>query len=530
MNYLRQSTAVTEKFGPFVDATTGVDPEVALTIQKANVRVSKNGGNMAAASADQGVADAGAPHDELGVYDGSLDATDTGTLGRLRVDIQMAGAAPWWDEWEVVPAVVYDAMVAGSDYLQTDVTQWKGATAPAMTGDAYARIGEAGANLTALGDTRLANLNATVGSREASGAAATAVATLNNLSAQNVADALKLAPTAGDPAAGSVNKHLDDIITYLATTGVLLSSDALEDIWTYDTRTLTMTLYAIAQASASDVSMRSIRELAEIADKAFPSKTGTPNLVALEYFIEEAYTELVARVGGLYRETAEITITPGTRYYALPSRYRELTHDGVVAYYTARTISNVARVSNVVTVTTTAAHGLAVGAVVDIDDVTAVGSTTFDEEGVTVLAVPSTTSFTFAQTDDDDTGTGGTVECSESSLILEFAHLEDLTLQPEGEAAQAQITTYFFSDAYQIGFDSLPDGTYPCVYFSYDAQVPALTSSEDLRGPQWMEKGLIAYAAAKVGSLAMDQGMAIYEATVRQWAAERSRREVRNRG
>jgi hypothetical protein len=32
------------------------------------------------------------------------------------------------------------------------------------------------------------------------------------LDAQDVADAGKLAPTAGDPAAGSVDKHLDDIV------------------------------------------------------------------------------------------------------------------------------------------------------------------------------------------------------------------------------------------------------------------------------------------------------------------------------
>ena len=46
---------------------------------------------------------------------------------------------------------------------------------------------------------------------EASGAAAAAVGTLNDLSAQEVRDAMKLAPTAGDPAAGSVDAHLDSI-------------------------------------------------------------------------------------------------------------------------------------------------------------------------------------------------------------------------------------------------------------------------------------------------------------------------------
>lgn len=47
----------------------------------------------------------------------------------------------------------------------------------AQTGDAYARIGAAGASLTALGDTRLANLDATVSSRNATTPPTTAAIT-----------------------------------------------------------------------------------------------------------------------------------------------------------------------------------------------------------------------------------------------------------------------------------------------------------------------------------------------------------------
>lgn len=51
---------------------------------------------------------------------------------------------------------------------------------------------------------------------------------------QDVRDAMKLAPTAGDPAAGSMDKHLDDLLTY---------ADAAEpaDVWSYVSRTLTAT-------------------------------------------------------------------------------------------------------------------------------------------------------------------------------------------------------------------------------------------------------------------------------------------------
>ena len=126
---IQQSTAITIKFGPFLDSTDGNTVEIALTIQKADVRLSKNGGNMAAAAADQGVADAGAPYDELGFYDVSLDGTDTNTLGRLQVMVHDAAALSVWQEFMVLPANVYNSLVAGSDNLEVDTVLVEGADA-----------------------------------------------------------------------------------------------------------------------------------------------------------------------------------------------------------------------------------------------------------------------------------------------------------------------------------------------------------------------------------------------------------------
>lgn len=120
---LRQSTAVTVKLGPFVDATDGVTEETGLTISQADVRLSKNGGNIA-----QKNEATSATHDELGYYDVDLDATDTGTLGRLRVAVHESGALPVWRDFLVVPAVTYDALVAGTDYLTVDMLQLGGDT------------------------------------------------------------------------------------------------------------------------------------------------------------------------------------------------------------------------------------------------------------------------------------------------------------------------------------------------------------------------------------------------------------------
>ena len=45
--FLKLSTAVTVKVGPFVDDTNGNTEETALTITQADVRLSKNAGNFA---------------------------------------------------------------------------------------------------------------------------------------------------------------------------------------------------------------------------------------------------------------------------------------------------------------------------------------------------------------------------------------------------------------------------------------------------------------------------------------------------
>lgn len=110
--WLKVSTAVTVKMGPFVDSTDGVTAETGLTISQADIRLSKNGGNIA-----QSNNAAGATHDELGYYDVPLDTTDTGTLGTLRVLISESGALPVWQDFMIVPANVWDSLF-GADKLQ----------------------------------------------------------------------------------------------------------------------------------------------------------------------------------------------------------------------------------------------------------------------------------------------------------------------------------------------------------------------------------------------------------------------------
>jgi hypothetical protein len=119
---LKQSTAVTIRLGPFLDKTDGVTEETALTPA---VEVSKNHGAFAARSSAGAIA-----HDAGGWYSVPLDATDTGTLGPLLVKSDdAANHLPVWREFVVLPANVYDALVAGSDKLDVSLVEWLG-TAP----------------------------------------------------------------------------------------------------------------------------------------------------------------------------------------------------------------------------------------------------------------------------------------------------------------------------------------------------------------------------------------------------------------
>lgn len=125
MKILKQSTAVTIKLGPFLDATDAATAETALTITQADVLLSKAYGAFAQKN------DAtSATHDAAGWYGVPLNTTDTGTLGSLQIHVNESGALPVWDYYCVLPANVYDSLVS-TDLLQVDVQAINDVTANA---------------------------------------------------------------------------------------------------------------------------------------------------------------------------------------------------------------------------------------------------------------------------------------------------------------------------------------------------------------------------------------------------------------
>lgn len=128
---IKQSTAITVKVGPFVSASDGDTEMTGLTISQADVRLSKNGGNMAQKNESTTLA-----HDELGIYDCLLDATDTNTCGTLMLAVHEATALLVRHEFQVVEEAIYDAVYAASatGLLPANVTQFGGSNGTFASG------------------------------------------------------------------------------------------------------------------------------------------------------------------------------------------------------------------------------------------------------------------------------------------------------------------------------------------------------------------------------------------------------------
>lgn len=141
MRYLKQSTTVNVQMGPALDKTDGVTEETALS---PTVYLTKNGGAQAARNSATAIS-----HDARGYYIVELDGTDTGTVGHIRACFHdSATHLPVWEDFIVLPANVYDSLIAGTDLMQVDTTQVGGTAQTAA--DLKAVLGApAGASVSA---------------------------------------------------------------------------------------------------------------------------------------------------------------------------------------------------------------------------------------------------------------------------------------------------------------------------------------------------------------------------------------------
>lgn len=105
--FLRQSTASqTVVLGPFIDDTDFKSTEESLTIANTDVKLMKNGAS--AVNKNSG----GGTHLVNGDYAITLDATDSNTVGELRISCLVSGALIVEKQLTVLEAPVYDILFA----------------------------------------------------------------------------------------------------------------------------------------------------------------------------------------------------------------------------------------------------------------------------------------------------------------------------------------------------------------------------------------------------------------------------------
>lgn len=118
-NLLKQATAKTIEFGPFLNSTDGDTEEPGLSLVAADILVSKDHATLTAKSDTTNPTGGSNAH-----YQVTLNGTDTGTLGKLRVWCHKSGTLAVWEDFIVVTANVYQAFaVVGTERLQVNVIQ-----------------------------------------------------------------------------------------------------------------------------------------------------------------------------------------------------------------------------------------------------------------------------------------------------------------------------------------------------------------------------------------------------------------------
>src|SRR3990167_7416180 len=155
MQFLRQNTAVIKTVGPFFDATDGITIENALTItnERITLTADTDDGSAPTLILDNVTgATSGTANDlnyitatDAGLMQIELAAADVNRLGRMFLTItDAANHVPVFHEFMVLPAMIYDAFILGTDVLQADMTQILGTAVatPATAGLPDANVKE----------------------------------------------------------------------------------------------------------------------------------------------------------------------------------------------------------------------------------------------------------------------------------------------------------------------------------------------------------------------------------------------------
>jgi len=134
MQFLRTNTATRITVGPFLDKADGVTPETGITVTSCKLTLVVDDGGVPTLVLDAAPTASGGANDmvhitgdDAGYYDLELAAANVNYLGRAKLAITDAAVhCPVFMEFMILPAMVYDSLILGTDVLQADVTQLLG--------------------------------------------------------------------------------------------------------------------------------------------------------------------------------------------------------------------------------------------------------------------------------------------------------------------------------------------------------------------------------------------------------------------
>lgn len=154
MRYLRTNTATRITVGPFLDKTDGVTPKTSLTVTACKLTLMVDTGGVPTLVLDTNPTASGTANDmvhvtgdDAGYFDLELAAANVNYLGGALLAITDAAThCPVFHEFMILPAMIYDALVLGTDRLDVNVTH---------VADTAQTAGDLKATLTALFTTAL---------------------------------------------------------------------------------------------------------------------------------------------------------------------------------------------------------------------------------------------------------------------------------------------------------------------------------------------------------------------------------------
>jgi hypothetical protein len=215
MLFLRQSTASQEVLlGPFVDDTDGKTAETGLTIANTDIKLWVEGATTEASKTS-----GGATHIASGRYYAVLDATDTATVGKLEINVHVAGALPVRREFHVLEEAVYDSMFAAAA-AGYQVPIWAAANSTVnLSGTTVKAVTDKVAATIAAGDIATDAVDAASVKADAVTKIQNGLATPTNITAGTITTVTNLtnAPTTGDLTATMKTSVNTEVAAALAT-------------------------------------------------------------------------------------------------------------------------------------------------------------------------------------------------------------------------------------------------------------------------------------------------------------------------